>query len=110
LCLTYAENMMYSHLLEEISKAIGARLLLQFSYKGNTLVVEPYLVGKNKLNEDCLRAWQVSSIDGPVQNPTWQCYTFSGMSNLKILDKRFSNKRPGYDPYDNSMKHIYYRI
>lgn len=101
---------MYSHLLEEISKAIGARLLLQFSYRGSLYIVEPYLIGKNKLDQDCLSAWQISGPGSMLINSTWKCYAFSEMSKVKILDKRFSSKRPGYDPYDNNMKHIYYRI
>ena len=101
---------MYSYLLEEISKAIGARVLLQFTYKGETYLVEPHLLGKNKLNEDCLRAWQIK---GPSQLPNdnaWECFILTKIYNLKTLDKCFTNKRPGYDPYDNNMERIYYRI
>lgn len=101
---------MYSNLLEEISRAIGARLLLQFTYKNAIYLVEPFLVGKDKLNQDCLRAWQIKSPMKLTGDNAWNCFTLKGISNLKILDKQFTNKRPGYDPYDNTMKHIYYRI
>jgi predicted DNA-binding transcriptional regulator YafY len=101
---------MYSNLLDEISRAIGARLLLQFTYNNSPYLVEPYLVGKNELNQDCLRAWQLKSPKEFLSDDAWDCFTLSEISDLKILDKQFTNKRPGYDPYDNTMKRIYYRI
>jgi hypothetical protein len=101
---------MFSHLLDEISRAIGARLLLQFTYKGDTYLVEPYLLGKDKFDQNCLRAWQVESPKSLTPDNAWDCFALSEMSNLKIQDKSFSKKRPGYDPYDNTMKRVYYRI
>lgn len=103
-------NDMYSDLLDEISRAIGARLLLQFTYKNSLYLVEPYLVGKDKLNQDCLRAWQIKSPEKLLSDNAWDCFTLNEISDLKILDKQFTNKRPGYDPYDSTMKRIYYRI
>ena len=99
---------MYSKLLEDISGAIGARLLVQFSYRGETYLVEPHLVGKNKANEDCLYGW-VSGDATPSQTG-WDFFLLEGISNFKILEERFSKARPGYDPYDNSMTRIYYRF
>lgn len=101
---------MYSKLLDEISRAIGARLLLQFTYKNSSYLVEPYLVGKNNLNQDCLRAWQLKSPENLSSDNAWDCFALDEISNLKILDKQFTNKRPGYDPYDSTMQRIYYRI
>lgn len=101
---------MYSNLLDEISRAIGARLILQFTYKNSFYLVEPYLVGKNKLNQDCLRAWQINSPENLLSDNAWDSFVLNEISNLIILDKQFSNKRPGYDPYDSTMKRIYYRI
>jgi hypothetical protein len=99
---------MYSYLLEELSKAIGARLLVSFEYEGERHVVEPHLLGQNKQNETCLLAWRINR-DGQ-QKQGWQCYLLSHMQQTKLLDERFSRKRPGYDPYDSTMTRIYYRI
>ena len=101
---------MYSQLLEEISRAIGARLLLEFTYKGETYLVEPYLLGINKLDQNCLRAWQINSPTKLIPENGWASFVLSEMRNLKIQDKPFSKKRPGYDPYDSSMDRICYRI
>lgn len=101
---------MYSYLLEELSRAVGARVLIQFDYSGETYVVEPHLIGCNHNNQDCLCAW-VDSKQATGNVPSgWHCFLFSEMENVKLLDAMFCNKRPGYDPYNNSMNRIYYRL
>lgn len=102
---------MYSRLLEELSRAIGARLLIQFSYDNKNIIVEPYLLGKNKNDEDCLCAWEITSVtsDTPPDGH-WECFLLRNMKKVKLLDKRFSQKRPGYDPYNSNMSRIYYRF
>ncbi|MCX2738320.1 WYL domain-containing protein [Pontibacter anaerobius] len=99
---------MYSYLLEELSKAIGARLLISFDYEGENHLVEPHLLGQNKQHETCLLAWRTSRTDPQKQG--WHCYLLSRLQQPKIMDERFSKKRPGYDPYDSTMSRIYYRI
>lgn len=99
---------MYSDLLEELSKAIGARLLISFSYNGESHVVEPHLLGHNSERKDCLCAWCISKDEQEEQG--WQYYFLSQMQHTTLLDTRFSRKRPGYDPYNSSMSRIYYRI
>lgn len=101
---------MYSHLLEELSRAVGARLLIQFDYSGETYVVEPHLVGINHENQDCLCAWLGSKEAVGNREAGWHCFLFSNMENVQLLDDRFSKSRPGYDPYNNSMNRIYYRF
>jgi hypothetical protein len=101
---------MCSHLTEKISRAIGARLLLQFNYKGEVCIVEPYMVGKNQHGMDCLRAWRIEAPEDTVSKTSWCSFDFSDINNLKTLSKSFHSIRPGYDPYDSSMKHIYYRM
>ena len=99
---------MYSHLLDEISRAIGARLLIRFTYNNQEYLVEPHLVGKNFESEDCLLAWQVNKKE--ILETGWKCFELGSLSGLTLLERRFTSPRPGYDPYDNSMSRIYYRI
>lgn len=102
---------MYNNLLEELSKSIGARLLIQFEYRGKEFVVEPHLLGRNHDKQDALLAWVVS---GPMKqdlsNGNWQAFMLDEMQCLELLEQRFNKQRPGYDPYDNTMSRIYYRI
>lgn len=99
---------MYSYLLEELSKAIGARLLVSFEYEGEHCLVEPHLLGQKQHQFDCLVGW--NTLKNYKQKQGWQCYLLSHMKQTKVLDERFSKKRPGYDPYDSAMSRVYYRI
>lgn len=99
---------MYSYLLEELSKAIGARFLVSFEYEHKTHIVEPHLLGQDKQHESCLVAW-LTCKDGK-KDQGWHCFQLSKMKHTKITEERFCNKRPGYDPYDSTMSRIYYRI
>ncbi|MDX5421168.1 MAG: WYL domain-containing protein [Hymenobacteraceae bacterium] len=96
--------------MEEISKAIGARLLIRFSYNHEEHVVEPHLVGQDMQKQDCLCAWRKSKIAADSAKECWRCYHLSEIKDLEVLEQRFSSKRPGYDPYDSTMSRIYYRV
>ncbi|MBB6611531.1 hypothetical protein H7F15_10825 [Pontibacter sp. Tf4] len=96
-------------MLEELSKAIGARLFVQFTYNGHTYLVEPHLLGQNQQKEDCLCGWSTEATYAPDAKTGWQCFMLSYVKDLKTLEKRFYRTRPGYDPYDSTMTRIYYR-
>ena len=100
---------MYSQLLEDLSRAVGARLLIRFDYRDETYVVEPHLIGSNQSNEDCLCAW-LDSKHAKGRKAGWYSFLFSDMKKVKLLDDRFCRERPGYDPYDSTMNRIYYRL
>ncbi len=100
---------MYSILLEELSKAIGARQFVEFTYKEHTYVIEPHLLGQNHRRQDCLCGWSIESSPSPNIKTGWHCFLLQDIKSLKTLDKRFSKTRPGYDPYDSTMNRIYYR-
>ncbi len=101
---------MYSNLLEDLSKAIGARLLVCFEYSNQKYEVEPHLLGSNLNKQDCLCAWSQSTESKTNSKGSWHYFLLSDMNNLVILDKRFSQTRPGYEPYNSDMSRIYYRI
>lgn len=102
---------MYSYLLEELSKTIGARMLIQFEYQGSVYLVEPHLLGRNHIKQDCLLAWVLSGHDTVNTSASnWHTFLLSDISRLKTIDQRFTKHRPGYDPYESSMSRIYYRI
>ncbi|MEJ8758607.1 hypothetical protein WG947_16450 [Pontibacter sp. H259] len=97
-------------LLEEISKAIGARLFVQFNYNGHTYLLEPHLVGQNQRKQDCLCGWSANTYNNaPEYIAGWHCFLLENIKNLKVMEKRFYKTRPEYDPYDNNMSRIYYR-
>ena len=100
---------MYSIILEELSKAIGARMFVQFNYKGQVFVVEPHLLGRNHNMQNCLRAWTVTTDGVPDAKAGWHCFNVNDISSIQLLERRFAKVRPGYDPYDSTMNRIYYR-
>ncbi|MBC5776023.1 hypothetical protein H8S95_18245 [Pontibacter sp. KCTC 32443] len=96
-------------MLEEVSKAIGARLFVQFVYSGQTYLVEPHLIGQNQRKQDCLCGWSADKKDLPEYRVGWHCFLLDDIKDLKVTDKRFFKTRPEYDPYDSNMSRIYYR-
>ncbi|MER2999381.1 hypothetical protein [Pontibacter populi] len=96
-------------LLEELSKAIGARQFIQFTYGGHTYLLEPHLLGQNKSRKDCMCGWGGDKGESAGTKVGWHCFLLEDVKDLKILEKRFSKTRPGYDPYDSTMSRIYYR-
>ena len=96
-------------LLEELSKAIGARQFVQFKYAEEEYVIEPHLLGQNQSRQDCLCGWSTENKDSPIAKTGWHCFLLQGIKDLKIMEKRFYRTRPGYDPYDSTMSRIYYR-
>ncbi|MFD2512817.1 hypothetical protein ACFSRY_02955 [Pontibacter locisalis] len=101
---------MCSYLLDELSRTIGARLLIMFHYDGHTYVLEPHLLGRNQQMQDCLLAWVTSCHSLPSSENAWNTFLLNKIEQLKATDDRFTKHRPGYDPYDNSMSRIYYRL
>ena len=101
---------MYSTLLEKLSKAIGARLLVQFTYNSKTYVVEPHLLGQNTAAQNCLYAWYNEGDQQQEINTGWRCFLLNDIEKLKLLEEHFNKPRPGYDPYNSNMARIYYRI
>jgi hypothetical protein len=100
---------MCSQLLEEFSRAIGARLLIQFIYEGCTYKVEPHLLGRSLDKKDCLLGWIISS-SGSIKELQWKTFLLDQIEQFEMLEERFCKQRPGYDPYDNTMSRIYYRL
>lgn len=96
-------------LLEELSKAIGARQFVQFNYSGQTFIIEPHLLGQNQNRQDCLCGWSSDKNDPLYTDTGWHCFLLQDVKDLKVLEKRFYRTRPGYDPYDSTMSRIYYR-
>ncbi|WP_299825931.1 hypothetical protein [uncultured Pontibacter sp.] len=102
---------MYSYLLEELSKTIGARMLIEFEYQGSMYVVEPHLLGRNHMKQDCLLAWVVSGKGAADKlKGSWYTFMLTEITMVKPMEQRFTKHRPGYDPYESSMSRIYYRI
>lgn len=88
---------------QAIIRAIEERLLLTFSYKGKTRVVEPHTYGVQHNGNESLSAWQLSG--GSGQN--FRLYTLSEMTAIEPGSETFDHERPAYQKGDGRYSHIF---
>jgi hypothetical protein len=108
---------------DDLKRAIDARNIISFNYRGHTRVVEPYHYGllyrtpQNKLikkpQEDSLLCYQIEGTSNsnlkkgkPIEFKT---ILLNGIENLKIDENRNFDVRSDYDPNDRRWK-IEYRV
>lgn len=87
---------------KDLINAISQKSLLEFSYKGEFRLVEPYLLGFNQTETLTLSAWQLDGRSGIG----WRAYHVHKMSNLIILADKFKGIRDSYNPNDSTMVQI----
>ena len=93
-----------------ICQAIEERKLLRLVYDGHERIVEPHLVGQKRTGNDALSAWQVGGYSKTNRQPPWRNYLLHRISHAEIIDQTFEQARPGYNPNDKTMSHIYCRL
>ncbi len=90
-----------------ICQAIEEKKLLRLTYDGYERVVEPHLLGQKRTGNDALSAWQVGGYSKSNRQPPWRNYLLHRISHAEIIDQTFEQARPGYNPNDKTMAHIY---
>jgi predicted DNA-binding transcriptional regulator YafY len=90
-----------------LKEAINSRKLVQFYYKGNLRVVEPYTVGDSNTGNLSLRAWHLRGFSKSGDYPRWRLFHAKEMRSLTVLDDTFEGPRPGYNPPDSAMRIVY---
>lgn len=93
-------------LTEIICNAIKSKNLLGFRYKGEMRRVEPHFLGENTKGHVVLSAWQVEGGSGQA----WRAFEISLMAEVRTLDEKFVQVRPGYNPNGSTMSRILCRI
>ena len=93
-----------------IIQAIHNRQVIEFTYKGFTRIVEPFLLGTTTTGKVALRGYQIGGGSSSGRIVNWHLFTLANMENLRITDSTFSGSRPGYNPADSAMVAIYARI
>ena len=82
--------------MEVICEAIRKRRLIEFQYEGHLRIVEPQILGKNKIGNMVLSAWQVGGHAESGSRLPWRDYQIVRFSKLKMLKEKFDGPRPGY--------------
>jgi len=90
-----------------IEEAIQNKKIIQFSYKGELRIVEPYAYGVSSKSNDILRAYQVEGGSSSSNDLGWRLFTVNKIENLITLDDKFEPTRDGYNPEDSAMVEIY---
>ena len=92
---------------EIIIEAITCCKLIEFNYKGQYRVLEPYTFGLSTAGNEMLRAYQVDGDSNSSNELGWRLYSLGKIENIKILETTFEATRDGYNPNDSAMSQIY---
>lgn len=93
-----------------IKEAIANKQLLEFVYKDEQRIVEPYTFGITTKGNDVLSGYQVDGESTSSDELGWRLFTLDKIGDLKLLDNTFSGDRDEYNPNDSRMSHIYITI
>jgi len=76
-----------------IEQAIRDKKVLEFNYSGHNRIVEPHVLGisNGKLQ---LLGYQIGGSSSSGGIPEWRRFDLNNISNLVVLDQRFSGRRP----------------
>ena len=90
-----------------IIEAIENNKLIEFEYKGEFRIVEPYTFGISKTNKDVLSAYQVEGNSNSSNDLGWRLFSIDKIENIELLVETFEPLRAGYNPNDSRMIEIY---
>ena len=95
---------------DQICRAIGSKNLLEFYYKNNLRIVEPFTLGTSHKGNLVLRAYQIGGQSNSRKIPDWAPFEVVEISDLRILEEQFSGNRDGYRRGDSMMSVIYCQV
>lgn len=90
-----------------ITEAIENCKLIEFNYKDEVRIVEPYTFGVSSTGKDVLSAYQVEGGSTSSDDLGWRLFSIGKIENIKISDSSFEPIRDGYNPDDSRMQEIY---
>lgn len=92
---------------EIICQAITDRIVIQFSYDGQTRIVEPFTLGYHKDTGNLvLSAYRVGGFSKSHSDPPWRLYIVGDINNLSLTGKQAESYRQGFNPRDSRMSSI----
>ena len=90
-----------------IIDAINSKQVIEFTYKNDLRVVEPFVLGVSSTGKDSFRAYQVGGNSTDSNSIGWKMFTIDKVSNLILKDNVFSGVREYYNPNDKALNPIY---
>lgn len=95
---------------EAIISAIKRKLVIRFSYNGETRMVEPHCFGTTKSGSSVLRAFQTAGGSSSGDSEGWKLFTVAKMEDIQCTDETFKGPREGYNPHDSAMREVYCKL
>ena len=93
--------------------AMEKRRVIEFSYHGGYRTVEPFCLGivrSGDADNESLLCYQTGGISDLQEVVGWKLYRASEIQGIEPTGETFTGRRPGYDPDDTGMEHIYCRV
>ena len=87
-----------------IRAAIDERRLIELNYEPGYRLIEPHAYGLSKDGNELLRAYQTEGASASGEHQNWKLFRVDRITDLKVLDERFDDPRPGYRQGDSAMK------
>ncbi len=94
---------------EDIIAAIETKSLLEFTYDGESRIVEPHCYGLTTKGNEAIRAFQVDGYSSSGKMG-WKMYDLSKAEDINVLEDKFSSSRPGYRKRDKGMDEIFIEL
>ncbi len=93
-----------SEIREALCLAIEERKVVKFSYKWRNRVIEPYLVGMHKDEEELMvRSFQLRGESESGGIPDWRLFRLSQISSFEKTDETFEPRLQEYEPQDPEL-------
>ncbi|RXJ90544.1 hypothetical protein CRV01_05150 [Arcobacter sp. CECT 8983] len=93
-----------------IIAAIDNKNVVEFTYKNDLRVVEPFVIGVTSTGKIALRAYQVGGNSSDSNTIGWKLFTLDKMNNLRVTIDNFTGVREHYNPNDSALNPIYARV
>lgn len=91
---------------EILTKALQARSVVTFTYKGQARTVEPHALGKANDDRPALLAWQTSGGSNTEPPPGWRVFLVAEIAELKATDQKFEKPRADYNAKARGLKSV----
>lgn len=95
---------------EIIKNAIENKKAIEFYYKDDLRIVEPFVLGVSTTGKDSLRGFQVGGNSTDSSNFSWKLFTVNKITSLRIKDESFSGNREHYNPNDSVFSQIFTKV
>lgn len=90
-----------------ICQAIRESIVVQFTYKGQIRIVEPFTLGtRSGTLTLVLSAYLIGGYSESQSIPPWRTYDVHKIQNISLTNKKSESYRQGYNPNDSRMSSI----